>query len=156
MQTPTTRELTLIRTFDAPRELVFRAWTDPSLVAAWWGPRGFTNPVCEVDARPGGAIRIHMRGPDDTVYPMTGHFEEVVPPERLVFISAAIGEDPQNPILENRNTVTFAELGRKTQVTLQVVVLKATEAAAGPLAGMEAGWSQSLEKLGELVRKLEK
>ncbi len=75
----------ITRTFDSPRELVFKAWTDPKHVTQWWGPHGFTNPVCELDVRPGGAIRIHMRGPDGTVYPMTGTFHEVVEPERLVF-----------------------------------------------------------------------
>jgi Activator of Hsp90 ATPase homolog 1-like protein len=69
------QELVLTRVFDAPRELVFKAWTDPKCVAQWWRPRGFTNPVCEVDVRPGGAIRIHMRGPDGTVYPMTGVYQ---------------------------------------------------------------------------------
>jgi uncharacterized protein YndB with AHSA1/START domain len=66
------QELVLTRVFDAPRELVFKVWTDPKHLARWWGPRGFTNPVCELDLRPGGAILIHMRGPDGTVYPMTG------------------------------------------------------------------------------------
>ena len=66
------QELVLNSVFDDPRELVFKAWADPKCVAQWWRPRGFTNPVCELDVRPGGAIRIHMRGPDGTVYPMTG------------------------------------------------------------------------------------
>ena len=57
-------ELTVTRVFDAPRELVFTMWTDPEHMAQWWGPQGFTNPVCEMDVRVGGAIRIHMRGPD--------------------------------------------------------------------------------------------
>ena len=60
-------QLRITRVFDAPREVVFKAWTDPQLLAQWWGPKGFTNPVCELDARPGGAIRVHMRGPDGTV-----------------------------------------------------------------------------------------
>src|ERR1700722_3962453 len=71
------RELKITRVFDAPREVVFKAWTDPKLLAQWWGPKGFTNPVCELDARPGGAIRVHMRGPDGTVYPMGGMFHEI-------------------------------------------------------------------------------
>src|SRR5438874_12824597 len=77
--------LVLTRVFDAPRELVFRTWTDPQHVEQWWGPHGFSNPVMEWDARPGGAIRNHMRGPDGTIYPSRGEFLEVVPPERLVF-----------------------------------------------------------------------
>jgi len=91
-------ELVPTRVFDAPRELVWKVWTDPKHVARWWGPHGFTNPVCELDVRPGGAIRIHMRGPDGTVYPMTGVYLEVVEPERIVFTSAALGADG-NPML---------------------------------------------------------
>ena len=79
--------------FDAPRELVFKAWTDPKQVAQWWGPHGFSNPVCELGLRPGADIRIHMRGPDGTVYPMTGVYHEIVKPERLVFNSAALGAE---------------------------------------------------------------
>lgn len=66
-KTLTEREVTITRVFDAPRATVFRAWTDADRLAQWWGPKGFTNPVCEIDARVGGAIRIHMRSPDDCV-----------------------------------------------------------------------------------------
>ncbi|MGB7036228.1 MAG: SRPBCC domain-containing protein, partial [Xanthobacteraceae bacterium] len=65
----TEREVTITRSFDAPRALVFRAWTDAAQLAQWWGPQGFTNPVCEFEARLGGKIRIHMRSPDGTLYP---------------------------------------------------------------------------------------
>ena len=82
------RELVITRVFDAPLSFAFRVWTSPKHVAQWWGPHGFTNPVCELDARPGSAIRIHMCGPDGTVYPMTGVYQEVVEPERLVFTRA--------------------------------------------------------------------
>jgi uncharacterized protein YndB with AHSA1/START domain len=145
------RELTLTRVFAAPRELVFRAWTDPGHVARWWGPMGFTNPVCDWDARPGGAIRVHMRGPDGVVYPMAGVFHEVVPPERLVFTSTAMEDAEGNPQLEVLNTVTFAEQDGKTTLTVHAVVVKAGPAAAGALGGMEEGWNQSLDKLGAEV-----
>ena len=92
------RELVLTRVFDAPRELVFKLWTDPKHVAQWWGPHGFTNLVCELDLRPGGAILIDMRGPDGIVYPITGVYQEVVRAERLVFTSAALDLDG-NPML---------------------------------------------------------
>src|SRR6266568_1315682 len=78
------RVLVIERIFDAPPNLVFKAWTDPKQVAQWWGPKGFTNPVCEMDARPGGAFVIHMRAPDGTVYPTKGVFREIIEPERLV------------------------------------------------------------------------
>ncbi len=146
------RELVITRDFDAPRSLAFRVWTNPTHVAQWWGPHGFTNPVCELDARTGGAILIHMRGPDGTVYPMTGVFQEVVEPERLVFTSAAL--DPEgNPLFEVLNTVTFAEQGRKATLTLQASVLKTTPQAIPYLAGMEAGWTQSLERFESHVAR---
>src|SRR5258708_29275739 len=79
------RELVITRIFDAPRELVFKVWTDPKHLAQWWGPQGFTNPVCEIDLRPGGALRIVMRAPDGAEHPMTGIYREIVAPERLGF-----------------------------------------------------------------------
>jgi uncharacterized protein YndB with AHSA1/START domain len=142
------QELVLTRMFDAPRELVFKAWTDPKRVAQWWRPRGFTNPVCELDVRPGGAIRIHMRGPDGTVYPMTGVYQEVVEPERIVFTSAPLDAEG-NALFELLTTVTFAEQGGKTKQILRARVIKRTAQAAQYLKGMEAGWTQSLEHLAE-------
>ena len=136
------------RIFDAPREVVFKAWTDPKQLQRWWGPKGFTNPVCEVDARPGGAILIHMRAPDGTVYPMTGVFREVVVPERLVFTSSAL-DGNGNPLFEVLNTVTFAAEGSKTKLTVQASVSKVKGDAAPHLAGMEQGWSMTLDRLAE-------
>jgi uncharacterized protein YndB with AHSA1/START domain len=146
-------ELVLTRVFDAPRKLVFKAWTDPKHLQQWWGPHGFTNPRCEVDVRPGGAIHIDMRGPDGTVYPMTGSYEEIDEPERIVFISSALDKDG-NPLFEIRTTVTFAEQGDKTKLTVQARVVKTTPAAAPHLAGMEIGWTQTLERLAAYVVKL--
>ncbi len=147
----TPRELTLNRTFKAPRELVFKAWTERDRLQRWWGPKGFTNPVCNVDVRPGGAIEIHMRAPDGSVYPMTGEFREIVPPERLVFSSWAIGPGGER-MFEMLTTVTFAERGDKTEMNLNTRVVKLTGAAAGPLQGMTQGWTESLERLGEELR----
>ena len=139
-------DLVLTRVFDALRELVFKAWTDPKIVAQWWGPHRFTNPVCELDPRPGGAIRIHMRGPDGTVYPMTGVYQEVVEPERIVFTSAAL-DAAGNPMFEMLTTVTYTEERGKTKQILRTRVIKSTAEAPRYLAGMEAGWTQSLERL---------
>lgn len=144
------QELVLTRVFDAPRELVFKVWTDPKHVARWWGPHRFTNPLCELDLRPGGAILIHMRGPDGTIYPMTGVYQEIVRPERLVFTSAALDSDG-NPMFEILTTVTLAEEGGKTKQILRARVIKKTAQAAPYLAGMEAGWTQSLERLAAYV-----
>ncbi len=144
------RELVITRLFDAPRELVFKMWIDPKHVAQWGGPKYFTNPVCEVDARPGGAILIHMRDPDGLIYPSKGVFREIVEPERIVMTSGAFEDEEGNLQLEVLNTITFAELeGGKTKVTLRAVVVKATPEVEGALAGMEEGWSQSLDKLAE-------
>ncbi len=146
--------LVITRVFDAPRELVFKAWTDPKHVAQWWGPKGFTNPVCELDVRPGGAIRIDMRGPDGVLYPMKGVFHEIVEPARLVVTTSALEDEEGNPQLEVLTTVTFAEHNGKTKLTLQAVVVTAAPAAAGALAGMEQGWRQSLDRLAEYLAKV--
>jgi uncharacterized protein YndB with AHSA1/START domain len=145
------QSLTLTRVFDAPRDLVFKAWTDPKHLAQWWGPQGFTVPTCEVDLRPGGAIRIDMRGPDGVVYPMRGVLNEVAAPERLVMTAYPLEDEAGHPLLEVRQTVTFAEQGGQTRLTLDVVVVKATPAAAGPLGGMAEGWNQSLDRLAEFL-----
>jgi len=145
-------DLVLTRVLDAPRALVFKAWTDPRHLAQWWGPHGFTNPLCELDVRPGGAIRIHMRGPDGTVYPMRGVFHEIVEPERIVFTSAALDGDGR-PLFEVRNTVTLAGHGGKTTLTLEARVVEQTAEAAPYLEGMEAGWTQTLERLDAYVAK---
>jgi uncharacterized protein YndB with AHSA1/START domain len=142
--------LTITRVFDAPRSLVFKAWTDPKMLARWWGPHQFTNPVCDVDVRPGGAIRIDMRGPEGTVYPMTGTYHEVVEPDRLVFSTTPLGEDGQ-PMFEVLNTIAFEEVDGKTKLTMQARVIKTTAEAAQYLDGMEAGWTQSLERLEEIL-----
>ncbi len=136
------QELVLTRVIDAPRELVFKMWTDANHVARWWGPKYFTNPVCELDARPGGAIRIDMRGPDGTVYPMQGVFREIVEPERIVLTTSAFEGK-----LEVLNTVTFVNDKGKTKLTLKAVVVKSAPETSQALAGMEEGWSQSLERL---------
>ncbi len=139
-------DLVLTRILDAPREVVFKAWTDAERLKHWWGPKNFTNPVCEIDPRPGGAIRIHMRAPDGTVYPMTGVFREIAAPERLVFTSAALDKQG-NALFEILNTVTFSEHAGKPKLTLRASVSWATAEAAPHLAGMEQGWNQSLDRL---------
>jgi uncharacterized protein YndB with AHSA1/START domain len=143
-------DMVLTRLLNAPRELVFKVWTDAGELAKWWGPDGFTNPVCEVSARAGGAIRIHMRAPNGTTYPMTGIYQEVVAPERLVFKSAALDEHG-SPLFDVLNTVTFVKDGLKTRLTVEARVLRMNAAAAPYLKGQEAGWSQSLGRLESLL-----
>ena len=148
------KELTMTRTIAAPRGTVFEAWTDPKQVARWWGPAGWTIPVCEIDPRPGGRIHIVMRGPDPWGdNPMDGQFQEVVTPERLVFRTSAIPDGNGHPQLETLNTVTFEERDGQTTVHVTIVVLRSTPEAAPALAGMEEGWKQQLDKLAADLRR---
>jgi uncharacterized protein YndB with AHSA1/START domain len=148
LNAPVDRELVLDRVLRAPRELVYQTWTDPAHLANWWGPRHFTNPVCEVDLRPGGALRIHMCGPDGTVYPMTGHYWEIEEPRRLVFTSMAY-DSTGTPALENLNTVTFEADGDSTRLQMHAVIVARTQAAIPMLAGMRIGWAQTLDRLAD-------
>lgn len=140
-----TREITLVRTIAAPRELVFRMWTEREHLAQWWGPHSFTNPVCEIDARAGGKILIHMRAPDGAVHVMDGVIHEVVSNERIVFTTSVDAGGQR--VLEGHNVVTFEDVGGKTKLTVQAQATGFVEIAKAMLAGMEAGWTQTLERL---------
>ncbi|HWA00571.1 MAG TPA: SRPBCC domain-containing protein [Caulobacterales bacterium] len=150
------REVVLTRTLNAPRELVWQAWTEPKRMAVWWGPHGFTTPVCEADVRKGGALRIVMR-PDEEMrvamglppgaeFRMGGVFEEVIRPERLAFTNNAFDMEG-NQQLAGYTTVTLDDLGGKTRITVTTSAEGEGPVAAGMLAGMEEGWSQMLERL---------
>jgi uncharacterized protein YndB with AHSA1/START domain len=148
-------QMTLVRTFDAPRELVFDCFTRAEHLARWWGPRHFTAPVCEVDVRPGGQILIHMEGPPPYgINPMGGEFLEVSPPDRLVFVSKAYQHDNGEWGIDNLNELNFDEQDGKTVLTLVVTIRKVTAETLPALGGMKEGWSQSLDKLGELLADL--
>lgn len=140
------QEIVITRVYDAPRALVFQAWIDPKQLAQWWGPRGFTNPRCELDVRPGGLIRIDMQAPNGTIYPMAGVFLEIVEPERLTYTSGALNEKGVQ-LFEFLHTVTFAERNGKTTLTIVARIVKTTADAAKYIGGFEAGMTQSLEKL---------
>jgi len=146
------REVTITRVFAAPRALVFKAWTDPQHLAQWWGPHGFTTPVCEFDAHVGGALRIHMRGPDGTIYPMHGVIRELVTPERLVFSSVAT-DAASKPLLEQLTTITFVEQNGKTTMTMHSRAVAVAEAGVGHLQGMEIGWTQTIDRLEALLAR---
>ena len=148
----TGREFVIPREFAAPRELVFKAWTDPKHLAQWWGPKGFTNPVCEWDARPGGKIYDVMRAPNGDRYPMGGEFREIVPPERLVFSCGAL--DEKNDLLfEFLHDVTFTGRNGKTKLTLRSRVTMTTAGANRYIGGFEAGMTSSLERLADLLEQ---
>ena len=153
------KELTMIRIFDAPRKLLWRAWTDQKIVTIWWGPKGVTKPTCEVDARKGGKINIVMLAGKEMgnlagqEWPMTGTFEEVSPPDRLVYTANAL-EDKSKTLLETRITVTFDEIRGKTKLTVHILLAKSSDTPKAKFAiqGMEAGWTQSLDKLAGFIR----
>ena len=141
------REVLLTRVVEAPRDLVFAMWTDAKHLARWWGPKGYSNPVCEVDARPGGVMKIVMRAPDGAEHPMIATFQEVIVPERLVFAATAMDKAGARQ-LEVHTTVTFtAEAGDRTTVTVAAQGVGFVDAAIQMLGGMEQGWSQSLDRL---------
>lgn len=149
------KELIITRIFNAPRDMVWKAWTDPQLIEKWWGPRGVTNPICEWDARPEGSIHIVMLAGKDLgdlegqKWPMKGTFKEVVPFKRVVFTASAIEDENGIPQLENKVTIILEDLDGRTKMTLHVVVTKAGPGTEGPLSGMEMGWNQSIDKLDE-------
>jgi uncharacterized protein YndB with AHSA1/START domain len=146
------REVVITRIFDAPRELVFKAWTDPKHMKNWFGPKMFTNPVCELDVRVHGAWHIVMRGPDGVEYPCGGVYREIVKSERLVFTNNATDKDGK-VILEGLTTVIFDDERGKTKLTLRTRAVAKADYAVAYLGGMEEGWMQSLESLAaELAR----
>jgi uncharacterized protein YndB with AHSA1/START domain len=146
-------ELVIKRLFDAPPRLVWQAWTDPKHLALWWGPKGFTNPVCAIDLRVGGTLRIVMRAPDGKDYPMRGVFLEIKEPDRLVFTNFPVDAN-DNPMIDGLTTVTFVERDGKTEMTLHTRAVALVPHAVEMIAGMDAGWTQSLDRLsGHLSNK---
>jgi len=137
-----TRTLTLTRIFPAPRELVFRVWTAPEHLARWWGPEGFSLPVCEMDFRPGGAYRVCMRSPDGADYWVGGVYHEIVAPERIVF-SWSHEEEGGTRGHETHVTVTLEDWQGKTKLTLTQSVFESEDAREEHTAG----WTDSLNRL---------
>lgn len=148
---PSDFDMTIERTFDAPRDAVWNAWTEPNEVAAWWGPEHFTVPHCELDVRPGGVYQIHMEAPDGTIYPDEGIIKAVDEPERLVFVSQVFEDDDGNFQMEVEHTATFEDRGDRTGFRLESSVLSATPEMRMHLDGMEAGWTGSFDKLDEYL-----
>ena len=143
------RTLVLTRRFDAPRELVFRMWTEPEHLAHWSGPRGFTTPHHETDLRPGGAYRACLRAPDGSEHWVQGVYREIAPPERLVF-THAWEDGTGRPGPQTLVTVTFAERAGQTEMTLHQALFE-SEASRD---GHRGGWSSSFERLAEHLASL--
>lgn len=162
---PGAQEFVIARSFNAPPDRLFAAWTDPKLLARWWGPHTFTNPVCDLDVRPGGAYRIVMRSPEGVDYPLRGAFREVVRPTRLVLtmdcsehpaawhdlVKPDRAEGDNNPAGKMLTTVTFEPLPGHTRLTILTRFESAGIRDAMLKMGMTEGWSQSLERLANLV-----
>ena len=144
---PAERVLVITRVFDAPRSLVFKAWTEPEHLVHWWGPRGFTSTIIANDVRPGGAYRVHMRGPEGDDHWSQGVYREVVEPERLVMAGAWTDADGNPTSPETLLTVTFEEHDGKTKLTLHQAVFESVTARDVH----RGGWTSSLERLAEYL-----
>lgn len=140
-------ELVVTRLIDAPRPLVFKAWTQPEHIERWWGPRGFTTIHCEMDVRVTGAYRFGMRSAQGTVRWKRGIYREIVEPERIVFTFA--WENPGDDVPHNEllTTVTFDEVGTRTRLTLR----QSPFTAAQHRDGHHTGWSSTLERFADYL-----
>ncbi len=143
------REIATSRVFDAQRKLVWKVWTDPNHIARWWGPRGFTNTIHKMDVKPGGVWEFIMHGPDGIDYPNKVTYLEVNKPERLVYEHGEAGE-----LSFFRVTVTFQELGDKTELTMQMLFETAEQRnQVAEKYGAVEGLKQNMDKLAEYLTK---
>ncbi len=148
--TPSDREITATRVVEAPRRLVFDAWSKPEHLPHWMlGPDGWIMPVCEVDLRPGGAWHYVWRRSDGTEMEMRGVHREIVPPERLVSTESSGGDWP-----ETLNTLALAELDGNTTITLTVLYPSQEARERALQTGMKGGMSQSFDRLDEYLRTI--
>jgi len=148
------RELVLTRLIDAPREKVYKAWTDADLLKQWFAPLPFTTPVAELDVRPGGSNTIVMRGPDGTEFPNKGVYLEVVPNERLVFTDAftKAWEPSEKPFFTC--VLTFEDAGGKTRYTARARHWTVADREAHEKMGFHEGWGRCTDQLAKLVAQL--
>jgi len=149
-------EVTIVRTFTAPRAMVFDCLTQAEHIARWWGPHGFDIPLCESDARPGGAIRIDMRGPDPYgTNPIFGEFLEVERPEHFSMALRTFKEADGSWGIEQVSTFRFVDAPNGgTTMHMTTVVRQVSEAMVPALRGMKEGWTQSFEKLEAMLPAL--
>lgn len=144
---PSDREILGQWTFDAPRQLVFKALTDPKLIPSWWGPRNHTTTVEEMEVKPGGKWRYVQRAPDGNDYGFGGEYREIAPPERLVYTFEFDGA-PGHVMVE---TITLLEREGRTELQ-DHMLFDSVEARDGMLqSGMEEGGRETMERLAELL-----
>ena len=153
-ETASDRELVLTRLIDAPREKLFRAWTEPELLKQWFAPLPYTTPVAEIDVRPGGANFIVMRDPQGNDLPTRGVYLEVVKNERLVFTDAytKAWEPAAKPFMTV--ILTFADEGGKTRYTARVRHWTVADRETHEKMGFHEGWGLCTDQLAALVAKL--
>ena len=138
-----------VRYFDAPRELVFKMWTDPQHITQWWGPRGFVTTTYSMEVKTGGVWRFVMHGPDGRDYQNRITFEEIVPPQRIVYRHG--GGDDVEPV-QFRQTVIFEELGTRTRITWRGEFPSAAERnRVIKDYGADKGLAETLARLGDFV-----
>ena len=141
------RELVITRVFDAPPDLVFKAWTEPEHLERWQGaPRGFTVTAHKVEFRPGGAYRLCMRSPEGVDHWLQGVYREIVEPERLVFTHAWLDAQGK-PGTETLVTITFTKRGGKTELTLHQTGFMSVESRDGH----QGGWTSTFDRLAEYL-----
>ena len=150
---PSDREIRMTRVFDAPRSLVFEAWTRPEHVRHWWCIRDMTAPVCEIDLRPGGAWRIVLRKANGKEVRFKGVYREIVPPERLVYTECF--DDPSIGSPECLTTVIFEEHEGKTKMTSTSLCDSEAARNAQLQSGMEDGAREALDRLAERVASMQ-
>jgi uncharacterized protein YndB with AHSA1/START domain len=150
--------IVITRVFNAPRDLVFKVWTMPEHIVQWWGPKGFTTKVSEMDFRPGGKWRFVMIGADGTEYPAKGIFREIVPLERIVtsdefdegFEKVINADLPQGIV----TTTEFEDFGDKTRITLQIMHPTVRDRQKHEDMGVIGGWNSSFDCLEEYLAQV--
>jgi uncharacterized protein YndB with AHSA1/START domain len=148
------RRLVVSRSYDAPRALVFAAWTEPEHMKHYWGPDGWTLPDCDVDPRPGGAFSYTMRSPEGEEHRVEGTIGEIDPP-RLIIILNELGGDGNHPPVRVKTTVTFEEQDGRTLVSVDTIASAAADTIDAATDGMEPGWSQHLDRLGTYLESVD-
>jgi uncharacterized protein YndB with AHSA1/START domain len=148
------RELVLSRLINAPREKVYRAWTEPELLKQWFAPKPYTTPIVEIDVRPGGSAYFVMRGPDGKDLPNRGVYLEVVPNEKLVSTDAYVKawEPSEKPFMTL--ILTFEDEGGKTRYTARVRHWTVADREAHEKMGFHEGWGLCTDQLEALVAKI--
>jgi uncharacterized protein YndB with AHSA1/START domain len=148
------RELVIVRIIDAPREKVFKAWTDPEIMKQWFTPKPWTTSHVETDVRPGGASFVIMKDPEGKEYPNRGVYLEVVENERLVFTDAFVSawEPSDKPFMVG--SLTFEDEGGKTRYTARALHWTVADRDRHAEMGFEEGWGKCADQLEEVAAKI--